>query len=330
MTLSNGPRIDVLDVGHGNSTVVSSNNKHLIVDAGPGAHLLEYLLSEGITEIDTVVLSHADSDHIRGLVALLGARVRVNRVLLNSDSIKRSQVWVTLVYDLECLSSEGTIVEVRTLHAGEDVAGALADVRAEVLAPRLSLQLLGAGSIDRDGRQITSNSVSAVVRVLVKDHPVALLPGDIDAVGFSHLADSSRELTADYLVLPHHGGLGGSAHETTTLTEELCRAVSPREVFVSNGRGGVGNPRPEVIRITRETLPGVKVACTQLSETCSPNLLRESTDLLTAYSGGASRNRCCAGTIRLESSDAASFHRDAVLHDAFVDRFASTALCRQP
>lgn len=329
MTPSNGPRIDVLDVGHGNSTVVSSNNQHLIVDAGPGPHLLEYLRSEGIAEIDTVVLSHADSDHIRGLVALLGARIKINRVLLNSDSIKRSQIWLTLVYDLDCLLGEGTVVEVRTLNAGEDVAGSLDGVRAEVLAPRLRLQLLGPGAVDADGQQITSNSVSAVVRVLVNDHPVALLPGDIDAVGFSHLTSSTHDLAADYLVLPHHGGLGGNAAETATLTEQLCRAVGPKEVFVSNARGGVGNPRPEVIRIARETLPGVKVACTQLSEACSPNTLRESGDLLIAYSGGASRERCCAGTIRLESGGAGGVNRDPGPHDAFVDRFASTALCRQ-
>ena len=39
----------------------------VIVDTGPGSALLEYLVGRGITEVEAVILSHADQDHIGGL-----------------------------------------------------------------------------------------------------------------------------------------------------------------------------------------------------------------------------------------------------------------------
>lgn len=37
------PDISILDVGHGNSSVIRDGEMVLIVDAGPGTALLEYL-----------------------------------------------------------------------------------------------------------------------------------------------------------------------------------------------------------------------------------------------------------------------------------------------
>ena len=58
------PSVSVLDVGHGNCAVVL-DDRTVVVDAGPGATLLEFLQNEGVTEVEVVLISHADEDHIK-------------------------------------------------------------------------------------------------------------------------------------------------------------------------------------------------------------------------------------------------------------------------
>src|SRR3990172_11947028 len=81
----------VIDVGHGNAAVAVADGRVVVIDAGPKVGLLEYLLREKIEDVDLVILSHADRDHIAGLIGLLGTgTIRVRRVRLNSDAMKGS------------------------------------------------------------------------------------------------------------------------------------------------------------------------------------------------------------------------------------------------
>lgn len=329
--VAGGVSVSVLDVGHGNCTIVTDEDSTLVVDAGPGNHVLEFLLQSGISEIDTVLLSHADNDHIHGLVGILAAQIKVRRVLLNTDSSKKSRSWISLIFELDRLKLRGTIVEVRPISHGESVSDSMPRVEAIVVAPRVSLQLAGPGTIDQSGARVTSNSSSAVVRVSIDSKPVILLPGDLDAVGYRHLLDSAMEIKADYLVLPHHGGLSGSPSQTTAYITDFIAVVEPLEVIVSNSRGGVNNPRADVIEAVLSSPHRPHIACTQLSEFCMPDTTSLKITSLgeASYSAGSARNQCCAGTITLTSGNGIGTLRDTTVHDAFVDQFATTALCRR-
>ncbi|RBP50834.1 DNA internalization-related competence protein ComEC/Rec2 [Arenicella xantha] len=79
---SNKLRVVLLDVGQGLALVVESDDQVLVYDVGPkyssgfstaDAVLLPYLRYRGITAIDTLIISHADMDHIGGLGDLLEA-----------------------------------------------------------------------------------------------------------------------------------------------------------------------------------------------------------------------------------------------------------------
>ncbi|MFH2201677.1 MAG: MBL fold metallo-hydrolase, partial [Elusimicrobiota bacterium] len=50
-------------MGHGNCAVIVDSGGVVVIDAGPGSGLLEFLTREGITHINTVIISHADTDH---------------------------------------------------------------------------------------------------------------------------------------------------------------------------------------------------------------------------------------------------------------------------
>lgn len=92
--------VDVLDVGHGSCAVVLDGQSTLVIDTGVKSYLLEYLAEAGRTSIDALIISHADSDHLRGLVALLGAGIDIKHMYWNTDSLKGSQLWRSVVFEL--------------------------------------------------------------------------------------------------------------------------------------------------------------------------------------------------------------------------------------
>ena len=68
-------KIYFIDVGQGDSTfIVTPKNKTILIDGGGSLNsnidigkntLLPYILDRGFTQIDTIIISHFDSDHVR-------------------------------------------------------------------------------------------------------------------------------------------------------------------------------------------------------------------------------------------------------------------------
>jgi beta-lactamase superfamily II metal-dependent hydrolase len=322
-------RIDVVDVGHGSCVVVRVGEFVAIIDTGPNGALLEYLRQEGIDSVDVVIISHADADHIAGLSGLLSQQVVVRRVIWNSDSMKTSDLWEDLVFQLDGLHEDGAT------KADEEAADGLlvelgdGAVAIKVIAPRIRLRRRGAGGKDELGQSITSNSVSVVVQVIVDGESVLLVPGDIDGVGLYHLLDRNPlDISSRYLVLPHHGGRMPPVSSSGESVYRLVQAVNPEAVFVSNGRGRYGTPRPDVIEAVRKALPAVQIACTQLSASCSAELMPRG-GAPVSHSAGWLRGASCAGTIRLAPGDGIGAGLDRRAHIDFVSNRVSAALCRR-
>ena len=298
----------------------------VVVDVGRRSALLEFLDQQCIRRIRTVYLSHADEDHIGALVGLLASNtVTIDRVVLNSDASKETESWRDLTYELGRAYRAGTLRLDIGLFSGKSED--LGDIEIQVMAPSPDLVLKGVGSKNESGKRITSNSISAVIRISVSGKHVAVLPADIDGIGLDDLLMRDIDLKASILVYPHHGGRPSAAN-IRSFTERLLEAVEPVTVVFSFGRGHYGTPNPEIISILRKIMPDARIVCTQLSGHCSKTELSGSmSHLSSAFALGRADHRCCGGTIVVPLDNACDLKPGQDDHIDFIRSNVATPLC---
>lgn len=323
--------LSIVDVGHGNCAVLVDTDGAVVIDAGPGTALLEFLEQEGIAKVDVVLISHADKDHIGGLIALVSSeKFELGVIRLNSDALKTSKVWNDLLYSLNKAHVAGSVDFNPALTIADTGKLDRGDVHIEILAPNLYIAGRGPGSTDRADRRLTSNSISAVIRLVKEGIPIATFTGDLDGVGLDNLFDDSVDCSAPILIFPHHGGKPGAA-DMTTFAQRLVDLVKPQTVIFSIRRGGkFNNPRPEIIAAVRQHAPSVRVACTQLSTHCAAVVPpTHPTHLTNKYAQGRQANDCCGGTFVLELNERdRPFLPLSHAHIDFISQHAETALCQ--
>lgn len=318
-----------LDVGHGNSTVlIAGEERVVVVDVGRQSAFSEFLLQQGISHIDSIYLSHADADHIGALTGVIATQqVSIGRVFLNSDASKDTKCWDDLAYVLDRADQAGSLEASVGLVAGwtEELPG---DVCLRVLGPSVYLATKGVGGTHRSGRRIQTNSISAVISIAVAGATLALLPGDLDGVGFDDLLDNGIDIRAPVLAYPHHGGRLGRSTELGSHARTLLRAVNPEFVVFSIGRVQYANPNPETVHAIRETAPDARIVCTQLSEHCAKDLPDQpATHLSPVFARGRAAKACCGGTVVVPLDDLAAVLPSTACHGKFISAHAPTALC---
>jgi competence protein ComEC len=173
--------ITVFDVGQGLSVLVDTAQHRLLYDAGPrfpsgfdlgAAVVVPNLRRDARRVLDTVVLSHADLDHVGGYGAVASATT------------------------------------VRTLLGGQPVAG-FGDLRA--CRDGTGWQWDGVRfRIVHPGRAAASDNDSSCVLWIDNGRRRAMLPGDITTIGESALPYQSLDPPIDFLVAAHHGSRSSS------------------------------------------------------------------------------------------------------------------------
>ena len=231
----NAQLVEAIDVGQGDSILlITADGKTLLVDGGgfgggPRQASQEFdigeevvspaLWSRGIRHLDAVALSHAHSDHMGGLPAVL-------------RNFHPDELWVgnnPPVEPYRALLDEaaGLHVRVRTLVAGDGFS--FGTSRVEVLAPFAGY---------KPGAEPNNND-SLVLHVGYGATSV-MLEGDAEApVEEAMLAE--KGLGSTLLKVGHHGSL------TSTRPAFLAR-VSPQWAVISCGlRNHYGHPRQEIL-----------------------------------------------------------------------------------
>jgi beta-lactamase superfamily II metal-dependent hydrolase len=328
----------ILDVGHGNSAVLVDEEGIIVIDAGPGSTLLEFLTDKNIHHVDVALISHADRDHIEGLLGLLASDlISFGKIRMNSDALKNSDLWDDLLYELQSQHRKGEIdfdTSLNEAHTGQFNQGR---VHIEVLAPSLYMAGKGHGGTDRVGRSLTANSMSTVIRLMKDDRPIALLPGDIDYVGLLNLAEDCNHrgtpdaAKAPILVFPHHGGNPGSGANRIDFARSICEFVEPNTVIFSISRGNRHTPHADIVAFIQQFGSITRIACTELSQQCAANTPNGEPNHLTRYfARGRDTNKCCAGTIVIDLDQPNPLVLPtADAHQDFITISAPTALCRR-
>lgn len=284
-----------------------------VIDSPRRDALLSFLLDSGISRISTLLVSHADMDHISGILVLLqDERWSIDSVFVNPEQCRATEVWDSFKIALRAAQEQGTVVHVALNTEDPGVIG-LGEVQIEILSPEPVSVLAGPGG--RVGsRRYTANGLSAVCRILYGGEPRALLPGDLDSEGLSELVKSGKQAESAIVVFPHHGGLpGGDPH---SFVNTLLDLTSPSALVYSIG-SRFANPRSEIIDAVLESGLNVYIACTGLSVRCHPP---ESDD--------PNRPESCAGTVTvdLESGEWRYPRQDE--HQLFISGAVRSPMCR--
>jgi competence protein ComEC len=228
--------VTAVDVGQGDSLlVVSPEGRTMLVDAGGpvggpaettngfdvGEEVVApYLWSRRIRRLDVVALSHAHSDHMGGMPAIL-RDFRPRELWVGIDP--NSEAYRALLAEAKQLG-----VRVRHFHAGENLDWAGTEI--SVLAPEAGYR--------NDSAPVNDDSL--VMRVQY-GRASALLEGDAEAPSERAMLADGRMQPVTLLKVGHHGS-------TSSTTPAFFAAAAPRDAVISVGKGNsFGHPRVEVI-----------------------------------------------------------------------------------
>lgn len=224
-------RLAVLDVGQGQSVAVDWGRGRMLVDGGGTASRSwdtgRRVVAPALTDnrpprLDAVAWSHPDRDHLRGLLYVIDT-FAVRRVAGNGDP-PRGEDGARLA---DILRRTGHREE--RWHAGQRIP----------LAEGLELEVLHPPLPEAAGPAFDGNDASLVLRLVARDsnagqnghgarHGLALIPGDAGDPALRVLLASGADLSAEVLVLPHHGG-------KRKLLPQLLDAARPRVAVASAG-----------------------------------------------------------------------------------------------
>lgn len=332
------PSLIIFDVGHGSCALLQDGAVRTVFDCKDAVLLIEYLLAHQINTIEQVVISHTDSDHISGIAALIQSEhVQVGAVYVNPDAAKDSDAWQELKIALQDAATNKGLQVMTTIGAQMPQPLQHEAVRIEVVAPGIAWRLTAHGGRLPDGTPLNNaNSMSAVVRLVHNNHPVVLLPGDMDAPALQDMIARNQAIGADILVFPHHGGHVSSAknaaakqEENIAFTNELINRSTPQMVVFSIGRGVHATPRAEIIQQIRAQRPACVISCTQLSENCHAAAPAGPAGHLGPLPArGKNANRCCGGSLEIQlagTGTVAGIQR--AQHAAFIAAHVATPLC---
>lgn len=212
----------VLDVGQGQSVLLSSSGETVLVDCGSsnswysaGDEAADYLLSCGVRRLDRVVLTHYHSDHANGLSLLL-ARMRVGELLapdIPDEDGGREEV-------IKLCAQHG--VPVRFVDAPETLA--LGEAQLTLYPP------VGAGSANERGITVLCTAGEFDL----------LITGDMDSATERRLIQEYPFPDIEVLLVGHHGSKGSTSRE-------LLAAVTPEVGVISVGQNSYGHPTNEVL-----------------------------------------------------------------------------------
>ncbi len=234
------------DVGQGDGIYVRFPDGHdMVVDGGPNTNILGCLgrhMPFWDRDIDIVVLTHPQKDHLQGLISVF-ERYTVHH-FMRSDVTNESDGFIKL---MEASKSEGSAE--RLAQSGQRIG--IGNVTLSVLWPTAA-QIAFMRPVNTPGGNVLGvsagnvNDASVVLKVSYGAFD-ALLTGDADSrVDTSLSAVIPPESDGlEVLKVPHHGASTGM---NDAFFEKISRVSKNAVAVISVGKNTFGHPSLEIIK----------------------------------------------------------------------------------
>lgn len=213
--------VDFIDVGQGDSTLVCSDGKYMLIDTGDrdGENtLINHLKERGVKKLDYLVLTHPHADHI-GEAAEIVEGFKIGKIIMPrvpDDLTPTSSVY-------------------------EDLLDAAADKGLKIRAARNESFELGEISVQTyaaEGEYSNLNDYSVVLRLTHGENSF-LITGDCEKQEESELLERGCDVSADVLKVGHHGS-------GTSSTSQWLKEVGAQYAVISCGADNkYGHPDEE-------------------------------------------------------------------------------------
>lgn len=217
--VQDGLKVHYIDVGQGDSTLLEFDGFSMLIDAGNwnSTEAVDYLKQQGIKDIDIVIGTHPDADHIGQLAQVIG-EFEVGEVWMSGNT-SSSNTFLNILQAIEASGSD--YVEPRSGDSFD-----VGSLQIDVLYPD---EITGAANEESVSMKMTYGDVRFV------------FTGDAGVKQEQEMIDSGMDLDAEILHLGHHGS-------NTSTSPAFLEAVTPEVAIYSAGAdNSYGHPHAEVI-----------------------------------------------------------------------------------
>lgn len=250
-------QVHFIDVGQADSILIrvpaNGATVDMLIDAGtsdgyPASVVTNYLTSQGVDDIEYLIITHPDSDHVAALDEVIYA-FDVDTVFL-TECEKNTKTWEKV---LTAIDEENADLQYIPDHLGETYT--VGDASFKVLGPTV---------LNDD-----ANECSITIR-LDYGETSFLFSGDAEKVEEAQMLKywNASEFDCDVFKAGHHGS-------GTSSSEALLKAATPALVVISCGEGNsYGHPHQNVldrfanlgIDVLRTDLEGTIILCSDKNE----------------------------------------------------------------
>lgn len=213
----NNLRVYCLDVGQGDSILITNNNKTMLIDASTnemGSRVVKYLNDLGIKKIDYLVGTHPHEDHIGGL-----------------DNVIKN-------FDIGTIYMPNVVATTKTY---EEVIDAISAKKLKVTSPKTGDKFT-VGNVECEVMSIRNdkddyNNCSIVIKMDFNNVSY-LFTGDAE-----ESVESSRKWPhIDVLKVGHHGS-------NTSSSKNFLEQIKPEVALISVGQGNTyGHPTQATLK----------------------------------------------------------------------------------
>ena len=219
-----------LDVGQGDSILIKSGGKTLLVDTGnQKTKLKEALAKQGVNNLDAVIITHHDDDHM-GCLDDLATYETISTVYTSNNA--------------QTCSCKGC-GELRTLATNTSANSALSglSVGDKVKVGIFTCEVVWPKNFEDEGGN--SDSVSLLITSDENSDGQAefslLTTGDAESESIEKMIKDNLVAEVDIIKVPHHGSKVG-------LNDDVLNALQPQSAIISVGANNrYGHPKEETL-----------------------------------------------------------------------------------